>query len=130
MAGRGHRLKLRLVTALVFAGAGSASYAAAASLGIVSGPLAAGTTAVPACDTDGFTYTRALDASHDVAQVTVSGINAACAGGTLVLTLTDSSAAAIGSGSGAVTSSGYVTVSIDTPPPAASVMAYHVAITS
>lgn len=110
--------------------AGGVTYAAAATLGVGTGKLGSGQTAVTACDTDGFNFTRTLDASHDIATVTVSSINTACAGGTLLLTLTDASNAALGSGTASVTSSGSVTVTINTPPLAANVTAYRVAITS
>jgi hypothetical protein len=60
----------------------------------------------------------------------VSGIAAACSGGTLQLTLANGSNAALGSGSAAVTASGNVTVSIAGTAPAAQVTSYKVAIAS
>jgi hypothetical protein len=60
--------------------------------------------------------------------VTISGINAACTGGTLQLALTDAANAAIGTGSGTVTGSGTLTLSISGTPVAANVTAYRSAI--
>lgn len=114
---------------LVTVTAGTVSYAAAATLGTASGPLGTGGVAVLPCDADGFAYTRQLDASRRITAVTISGINPACAGGTLQLTLTNASNAAIGTGSGAVNSSGVLTVVISGAPLAADVTAYRSAIT-
>jgi len=119
-----------LVAVLVATVVGGASYAFAATLLTTSKSLAAGKAAVTPCDSDGFTYTRTLNSSKNVTSVTVSGINAACSGGTLKLTLAGASNSSLGTGSAAVTSSGAVTVSITGTAPAASVNAYHAAITN
>ena len=123
-------MKLRVVTALVAACVGAASYAAAATLGTTSKALQSGRVSVPACDSDGFTYTRTLDASHNVSTVTVSGINAACNTGKLTLTLTDSSNASLASGTATVGTTGNVTVTLTGTAPAANVKNYVVAIAS
>lgn len=119
----------RLVFCLLVLIAGGVSYAAAATLTTGSKQVGAGNAVVPICDTDGFTYTRTLDASRNVTSVTVSGINAACNGGTLQLTLADAANAALGSGSAAVDTSGYATVTIAGTAPAGSVASYKSAIT-
>lgn len=120
-----------LITILVLLAAGATSFAAAATLGVTSTTLGAGRTAVPACDTDGFSYTHTLDTSHNVATVTVSGVAAACAGATLQLTLADSVNASIGSSSAALPVSGFTgsaTMTISGTAASASVAAYRVAI--
>jgi hypothetical protein len=120
-----------LITTLVLLAAGATSFAAAATLSVTSKTLGAGSTVVPACDTDGFVYTHTLDVSHNVATVTVSSIAAACAGATLQLTLANSSSAAIGTGSAVLPSSGFtgdVTLTITGAPPSANVAAYRVGI--
>lgn len=123
------RPSLRVTVAVLIA-VGTVSYAAAATLGTRTVTVGAGRVGVPACDSDGFAYTRALDASHNVTSVTVSGIDAACNGGTLQLALTNAANAALGSGSGAVGTDGSVTVSIAGTAPAAQVTAYRAAISS
>lgn len=82
--------------------------AAAASLGAVSGTLAAGTSAVDRCNADGVA-TRANLSGTDVVSVTVSGIAAACGGLTLKATVTGATSSegsttiAAGGGSATVT---------------------------
>ena len=79
--------------------------ASAASLGGVTGPsLGADVTAVSSCDTDGVTlgYTNTYDATlgrYQTTSVAVSGINAACAGLTVSVTLKDNASASLSSGS-------------------------------
>lgn len=128
---RSFRPRAILTIALLVA-AGGASYAFAASLGVGSHAVGAGVTTVPLCDTDGFSYVRQLSpaAGHPVTSVTVNDIAAACAGGTLQLTLADAADASLGSGSAAVTGSGSATVTITGSAPAASVTAYRAAITN
>lgn len=87
----------------------SAVAASAATLGGIGGQqLGADSAAVGSCDTDGvdLAYTTAYSAAaaeYQVTDVTVSGIDTACDGQTLSVTLSDG-AASIGSGSGAVSS--------------------------
>ena len=82
--------------------------AAAASLGGLGGQkLGADTGVVASCDTDGVTlaYTNAYDAvsgEYVVTDVTVSGINAACAGENMSVTLKDGTGASLGTGSATV----------------------------
>jgi hypothetical protein len=82
--------------------------AAAASLGGLGGQkLGADASVVASCDTDGvnLAYTNAYDPAsgvYRVTGVTVSGIDAACAGETLSVTLKDSGGASLGTGSGTV----------------------------
>jgi hypothetical protein len=120
-----------LITILVLLAAGATSFAAAATLGVTSKTLGAGRTAVPACDTDGFTFTHTLTTSHDVATVTVSGIALACAGATLQLTLANAVNTSIGSSSAVLPAAGFTgaaTMAIAGVAPSASVAAYRVAI--
>jgi len=120
-----------VLTLFVLVAVGAASFAAAATLSVASASLGSGRVAAAVCDSDGFTYTHTLNTSHAVTTVTVSGINAACAGGTLQITLANSSNASIGSGSAALPSSGFLgwaTVTIAGAPPSANVTSYRVAI--
>ncbi|HET8527585.1 MAG TPA: hypothetical protein VFL60_01645 [Gaiellaceae bacterium] len=82
--------------------AASAAFAAAASLALGSQSLSAGNAAVTSCGISSLGATRRVDNSGSVAQVTVRGIPAACAGETLSLTLVDGSGAALASASQAV----------------------------
>ncbi len=92
------RKRRRRIVAAIIAGAATLGVvgASAASLGgITSNSLGADTAVVGSCDTDGVTlaYTNAYDATlgrYQTTSVNVTGINAACAGKTLSLTLKDS----------------------------------------
>ena len=77
---------------------GALIVASAASLVPTSRRLGAGTVAVAACDANGFAYRYAIDTSGQIVSVTVDSIAAACAGGTLRLTLANSASTAIGAG--------------------------------
>jgi hypothetical protein len=125
------RLRHVVIVACVV-GAAAVGTAAAASLSLTTNMLGSGQAPQPACDSDGFTYTHTVDttASHGVLTVTVSGINAACSGGTLKLTLANSSNGSIGTGSGAVTATGFVTLTITGLPASATVAKYQAAITN
>ena len=120
----------RLALILAAVGLASAAFAFASSLG----PVAAGSVgnsggSVNPCDTDGFTFAYTTSAGN-VTSVVVGGVNAACSGGALVLTLTDSGGAAIGSGGPvAVGAGGSVTVSPSPQPYAGSVAGAQVVIT-
>lgn len=120
-----------LVGAAVLLAAGAASFAAAATLSVSSQTLGAGRAAVPVCDANGFAYTHRLDASRNVATVTVSGIDPSCAGATLRLSLVGALSAEIGSGSATLPASGFagwVTVTITGAPSPGNVNLYRVGI--
>ncbi len=103
---------------LVFAGV----FAMAASLGgITSGNVGADNTAVASCDTDGVTssYATAWDATdkrYEVTSTTVGGVNDACDGQTLSVSLTDSSGTQIGSGSLVIPTSGATSFAVTMSP--------------
>jgi hypothetical protein len=125
------RLRIRpslRVTVAALVATGTVSYAAAATLSTRASTIGSGRVGIPACDSNGFDYTRALDASHNVTSVTVSGIDAACNGGTLQLALVNAAGAALGTGSAAVGSGGSVTISVSGTAAAAQVTAYKAAI--
>ena len=78
--------------------------ASAASLGtITTDQLGSSVEAVSSCDTDGVTveYNTTYDAGpptiYSVSSIDVSGINAACAGQTIEVTLADTNGVALGS---------------------------------
>jgi hypothetical protein len=122
----------RAIVLILAATAASAVFAAAAGLTLASARLGAGGTAVSTCDSDGFTFQNTLDLSGAVTSVTVSGINAACAGGSLNLTLANFSGASIGSGSASLPASGFtgsVTVSISPQPQPNQVSRYVATVT-
>jgi anti-sigma-K factor RskA len=91
-----------LSAAVVVSGA---VFAMAASLGgITSDNLGADSAAVATCDNTGVStsYTTAYDATdgrYEVTAVTVSGIDNACDGKAIAVTLTNGAGASVGSGS-------------------------------
>ncbi|MDP9270619.1 MAG: hypothetical protein M3P14_06585 [Chloroflexota bacterium] len=102
----------------------------AASMPATSRALGAGTAVVAACDANGFTFKPALDATSHVTTVAISGIAAACAGGTLRMTLTNGTTS-VGSGSASLPSSGFsgsVTVTISPTPLSTSVTATYAVV--
>ena len=105
---RQRRLRRRGAVVLLGLGAFGLAAASAASLGgLTSASLGADNGAVTSCDSDGVTlaYTNTYNATsgkYETTTVTVSGMNAACTGKTLSITLASASAS-LGSGGGAVT---------------------------
>ena len=127
-------MKLAAVSLIVLVtlSVSAARFAAAATLGVSSQTAGAASAAVPACDTDGFTYpVRAVNASHFVTSLTVGGVAAACAGSTLTVNLADGTGASIGNGSVAIAAGfagGSVVVTITSSTAATSISGYRVAI--
>lgn len=119
---------------VVFAGV----FAMAASLGgVTSTTVGADNTAVTSCDTDGVTtsYATGWDATdkrYEVTSVTVGGVNDACDGQTLSVTLTDAAGTQIGSGTLAIPTSASTshTVALTTAPSAKLTEGVHVLIGS
>jgi hypothetical protein len=103
---RKKRIAVAVLAALTTLGVAGAS---AASLGgVTSNSLGADVGVVASCDTDGVTvaYTNVYDATagaYKTTTVAVSGINTACNGKAISLTLKDATGAALGTGSGTVT---------------------------
>jgi hypothetical protein len=95
-----------LVTVAALAMLGSLQGAFAASLTASVPRLASGTAAITPCDANGFTFLHSVDSTGRITSVTVSGIDVACAGGTLRVTLANGTASA-GSGSASLPSSGF-----------------------
>lgn len=95
-------MRKRMLVAL-FAGAAvfGAAFAFAAALDLGSDNLAAGDQVVSSCDTDGVVATYdvayAAGTGYTVSGVEVTGIDAACAGQTVGVTLTDTAGASLGS---------------------------------
>ena len=95
---RQRRLRRRGAVVLLGLGAFGLAAASAASLGgLTSATLGADNGAVTSCDTDGVTlaYTNAYNATsglYETTTVTVSGMNAACTGKTISITLASASA--------------------------------------
>jgi hypothetical protein len=88
-----------VIAIVVAAGIAIAStIALAATFGLTSAALGAGEASVSRCDTDGFTITYTVTVSL-ITSVTVAGLaDPGCEGGSLTVTLTDSSGASVGSG--------------------------------
>jgi hypothetical protein len=113
-------------------------FALAASLGgITSGKVGADNTTVASCDTDGVTtsYGTSWDATnkrYSVSSVTVGGVNDACDGQTLSVSLTDASGTQLGSGSLAIPTSAATafTVAMSPAPSAKLTEGVHVLINS
>jgi hypothetical protein len=105
----------------------STGVAAAASLGMSSGQLSAGSAAVAGCSSSALTATRNVNNSGTVTQVNVLNVPQACAGETLSVTLENSSHTSIGSSSttiGACTGGCTVTLSGFGAVPAVNLAAY------
>jgi hypothetical protein len=112
------------------AAVGAFELAAAASLPTTAATLGAGTAAVSACDTDGFTFRHTIDTSGRITTVTVGSMAAGCAGGTLRVTLTDGTTS-VGEGSAALPSvgfSGSAAVTMSPTPLSSTVTAVHAVV--
>lgn len=127
-------LKRGIVVSLVVTTLASSAFASAASLGGMSGSVAAGDAAIPACDTTGISvgYTTA---AGNVTAVSVGGLaDPGCEGGALSVTLTNAAGDSIASGGPATVptdgdmADNSVTVSVSPNPAAENVAGYHVSI--
>lgn len=92
-----------LVGAMVF----GIVFAVAASLGVTSNQLGAGSADVNSCDANGVTASydaSFVSGSYKVTEVNVTGVNdAACNGHTLGVTLVNAAGASIGTGTATIT---------------------------
>jgi len=101
-------LGIALTAALV-----SVGVASAASLGLTSGKLGAGSANVSGCTSSSLTATRNVDNSGNVTQVNVLSVPQACAGQILDVTLENSSHTSLGAANVVVgTCTGGCTVSV------------------
>jgi hypothetical protein len=110
----------------------SVGVAAAASLGLASGKLSAGSAPVSGCTASALTATRNVNNSGNVTQVNVLSVPQACAGETLAITLENSSSTSLGTASatvGACTGGCTVTVTGFGTVSAANVTAYSLSLT-
>jgi len=115
-----------ILAAVVF---GTAAFAFASTLGpVATGSVGNSAGSVSPCDANGFTFSYSTSAGN-VTSVTVGGIDAACAGGSLVLTLTDSTGASIGGGGPVAVAGTSVNVSPSPQPYAGAVQGARVVIT-
>ena len=80
----------------------SVGVASAATLGLGTGTLGAGSAAVSGCTSSSLTATRNVNNSGNVTQVDVLGVPQACAGQTLAVTLENSSHTSLGAASATV----------------------------
>ncbi len=107
--------------------------ASAATLGGITGnSLGAEVAVVASCDTDGVAvaYTTGYNATsgaYDATAVNVTGINSACNGNTIELTVKNGAGTALGSGSSTV-AGGAATVTLSAPADAANVQGIAVVI--
>ena len=125
----------RLILAvLVIASAASAYFGSASALGGVSGGVSAGSAAITACDTTGFSVTYTT-AGGNVTAVTVRDIaDPACEEAALSVTLTNAAGSSVASGGPVViptdgdTADNAVAVPVSPNPAAEQVTGYHVSI--
>ena len=80
----------------------SVGVASAASLGLTSGKLGAGSAIVSGCTSSSLTATRNVDNNGNVTEVDVTGVPQACAGQILAVTLENSSHTSLGAASAIV----------------------------
>jgi hypothetical protein len=91
----------------------SVGIASAASLGLTSAKLGAGSAVVGGCTSSSLTATRNVDNSGNVTQVNVTSVPQACAGQTLAVTLENGSHTSLGAASTVVgTCTGGCTVTV------------------
>ena len=90
-------LGIALTAALV-----SVGVASAASLGLSSGKLGAGSVAIGGCTSSSLTATRSVDNNGNVTQINVLSVPQACAGQILAVTLENSSHTSLGAASAIV----------------------------
>jgi hypothetical protein len=91
----------------------SVGVAAAASLSVTTGKLAAGSVAVTGCVSSPLTATRNVDNTGKITQVNVLNVPQACAGETLAVTLESNGGASLAASSAIVgTCSGGCTVTV------------------
>ena len=103
-----HIFGIALIPALL-----SVGVAAAASLGLTTGKLGAGSATVSGCTPSSLTATRNVDNSGNVTQVSVLSVPQACAGETLAVTLENGAHASLGSASTVIgTCTGGCTVTV------------------
>lgn len=110
----------------------SVGVAAAASLGLTSANLGAGSATVSGCTSSSLTATRNVDNSGNVTQVNVLSVPQACATETLAVTLENSSHVSLGNSSavvGACTGGCTVTVTGFGTVSAANLTAYALSLT-
>lgn len=112
----------------------SITTAAASSLSPGSSNVSAGTSTVAKCDSDGVTITSfrvnydTTNNRYYVSQIRLSGIDSACNGGTLHVTLADVSNSSLANASASVAAT-TATLAISGSPPSASIKNVHVVIT-
>ena len=110
----------------------SVGVASAATLGLTSGKLGAGSVAVSGCTSSSLTATRNVDNSGNVTQLNVLNVPQACAGETLAATLENSAHSSLGNAStvvGACTGGCTVTLTGFGSVSAATVTAYALSLT-
>ncbi|HYQ11075.1 MAG TPA: hypothetical protein VEP92_07900 [Gaiellaceae bacterium] len=91
----------------------SVGVASAASLGLTTGKLGAGSATVSGCTSSSLTATRNVDNSGNVTQINVLSVPQACAGEILAVTLENSSHTSLGNASAIVgTCTGGCTASV------------------
>ena len=91
----------------------SVGVASAASLGLSTGKLGAGSATVSGCTSSSLTAIRSVDNSGNVTQINVTSVPQACAGETLAVTLQNSSHTSLGAATTVVgTCSGGCTVTV------------------
>lgn len=123
---------INILGAVMVAGLLSAGVAAAASLGMSSGHLAAGSAVVSGCTSSSLTATRNVDNNGNVTQVNILSVPQACAGETLAVTLANNLNASLGSASttvGACTGGCTVSLTGFGTVPAAALNAYAISLT-
>lgn len=119
--------KILLVIAVVALAGGTLAFAA--GLGpITTGTVGNAAASVNPCQSGGFTISYTTSAGN-VTQVVIGGIQAACSGGALSVTLTDGTGAQIGSGGPVTIAGASATVPLTQQPYAGNVAGYTVVIT-
>lgn len=106
------------------------SLATASSMPLAAPSVGAGTAAVSACDTDGFTLRHTVDTSGRLTIVTVGSMASTCAGGTLRLTATNGTTS-VGAGTASLPSSGFTgsaAVTLSPQPLSSAVTAIYLAV--
>jgi hypothetical protein len=120
-------LKRLLIFAMMIASLATTVVGSAASFDVGASDLAAGDAVIAKCDPDGFDHSFTTS-NGKVTNVTVTGIDSACVGGQLSVTIANSTGSSIGGGGPVAAGSPSTSVALSPQPNAAAVSVIHIVV--